>query len=111
MESKGWGSGASPHGSQPSQGTNWIPLICVQRDPAEAAQVPRVTYGPESRGSPLSLGRLSILCGWQKPLHSSLSPSQSLQAPRAEPAPWPAARWLLTLTHALALLLPSGAAT
>lgn len=111
MESKGQGSGASPHGSKPSQGTNWIPLIYVQKDPAEAAQVPRVTCGPESEGSLLSLDGLPILCGWQKLLHSSLSPFQSLQAPRAEPGPWPAARWLLTLTHALALLLPSGAAT
>lgn len=25
-----WRNGASPHGSQPSLGTNWIPLICVR---------------------------------------------------------------------------------
>lgn len=71
------------------------------------SRLPGVMYGPESGESPLSLGRLPILFGRRRPLHPSPSPWRRLLAPKVEPAPWPAARWLLTLTHALMPSLPS----
>lgn len=54
LEARGWRNGASPHSSQPSLGTNWIPLIWVEKGPAKGAQVPWVMYGPESGGISLA---------------------------------------------------------
>lgn len=75
--------------------------LCVQRG---------LLWLPGYQGSCIVQSRGVPSCGGQNPLCSSRSPSW-LAGSKGRASPWPAARWLLALIHALTPSLPTGAAT